>query len=1329
MAEGPATTTVGTLRQLAGVEGGADDDVALDELVEGASIDGDETTSLALWALTSVAGPDALRTRRLGPGASVVIGRTPALSRSDDRWLIDDSTLSLRHCRVAVGSGGDLQIEDLQSTNGTFVESVGSGLNVLIGASSLLARQVKPPAGHRAPTADGFDPVTGTFAQRRLPISRRRVVPVDVPAVRAAGRARMRVRPGALVGPLIGAAAMALLFDPKFAAFALLSPILLLVNVIDDRRTVGRERRTGERDFAAAMAAFIPAVHAHVAEAAARRVGENPGLAELVEGADARRLWHGHPGADGSWPVRCGTGPQRPVPVLREQGPRADAVTTLLDDLIIEDGPITLDLRAGSFVVVVGARSASVVRAMVVEAALTFGPQVLAVLIDGVPDWAAWCPHAVTDVDACRLTLVAQPGGRSDMWRRALRQSAPTAIVVMLGVDCRADVPPEATVIIDLGSGPTAIIRDLVDGTGHDEVIVDGLSEVAAASAMRELARWRESTASNERPLPKSVAFGDVLGMLDDRPGGRSAGFDGASVVMVDDRSKCTDVFSDAATLSRWAEAPVDQRSLEAVIGVDDDGVCIVDLVADGPHALIAGTTGAGKSELLRTLIAGLAARYGPDLVTFVLVDYKGGSAFAECASFPQTVGFVTDLDDGLAQRALTCLEGELRYREQVLRASGARDLVSYASVPGRPALPRLLVVIDELAALVRDLPGFVSALVSLAQRGRSLGLHLVLATQRPAGTINDAIRANTNIRIALRVQDVADAVDVVGEPGAALLDRRVPGRALVRLGPGEVSALQVASVATEPVGGAVVISSFDGSIMASVGLAAAADRARPLARLADGLNRAFVASGMSEPRRPWPAPLPSDLRNDGAGWEAGHLGVIDRPAEQRQEPFVVDLAAGHVSVVGANGTGVSTTLRTLVLASVAAAGRASIPWRWVFVLDLLGRDLEGLAPLACVGAVVGPHEDERRDRLIAIVQAEVARRRQANRPDSLDPGEPEWVVVVDGWSALRAAAGDVGALALADALTRLVVEGGAVGIRFILGADRASSLPSSLAPSIATRFVLAPADPLEAAAAGVRPCASGATPGRALIAGQPGVEVQIARSDSSDVEEVASSVRARSSRVPPSVGVLPDDVWLSGLLPETPSADLGGDAWLIPFALSATTMDSTSLVLRTGEPVLIAGPARSGRSTALSTVAASAGRILPMVRVELVSGGIDPVATVRAALDAARTAGERLLLLVDDVDRVDDVDGVLAAVMASRDPSLRVVLAGRSDRLRGAYGHWSSPARRTRHGVALQPNLDTDGELWQRPFPRRLRLRGGPGRALVLSDGAIEVVQVARPG
>ena len=198
----------------------------------------------------------------------------------------------------------------------------------------------------------------------------------------------------------------------------------------------------------------------------------------------------------------------------------------------------------------------------------------------------------------------------------------------------------------------------------------------------------------------------------------------------------------------------------------------------DGPHGLVAGTTGSGKSELLQTLIASLAVGNRPDEINFVLVDYKGGAAFKDCNHLPHTVGMVTDLDGHLTTRALESLGAELRRREHQLAAAGRqghRGLPRPDGARGRTPMPRLLIVIDEFAALVAELPDFVTGLVDIARRGRSLGVHLILATQRPAGVVSAEIKSNTNLRIALRVTDAGDSADVIESPDAAQIAKSTP--------------------------------------------------------------------------------------------------------------------------------------------------------------------------------------------------------------------------------------------------------------------------------------------------------------------------------------------------------------------------------------------------------------------------------------------------------------------------------------------------------------------------------------------------------------------------
>ena len=274
-------------------------------------------------------------------------------------------------------------------------------------------------------------------------------------------------------------------------------------------------------------------------------------------------------------------------------------------------------------------------------------------------------------------------------------------------------------------------------------------------------------------------------------------------------------------------------------------GPVVVDLVAQGPHAVIAGTTGSGKSELLVSWILGMAAGRSPDEVAFLLVDFKGGSAFAPLAVLPHVLATLSDLDARLTRRAIESLRAELLHRERVLATPAAR------SIDELPAgvLPRLVIVVDEYAAVVSASPELHEVFGDLAARGRSLGLHLILCTQRPAGVIRDAVLANVTLRLSLRVTDRGDSVAMLGDDAASRLPAEPRGRGILA-GDGGPRMLQLA--------------------IAEPGDAA---------RIAAGIGAGDACGGRGCD------PLPAEIALDDlpAAERGLAFGLLDLPAEQRQ--------------------------------------------------------------------------------------------------------------------------------------------------------------------------------------------------------------------------------------------------------------------------------------------------------------------------------------------------------------------------------------------------------------------------------------------------------------
>ncbi|MBS7576458.1 MULTISPECIES: type VII secretion protein EssC [unclassified Enterococcus] len=245
--------------------------------------------------------------------------------------------------------------------------------------------------------------------------------------------------------------------------------------------------------------------------------------------------------------------------------------------------------------------------------------------------------------------------------------------------------------------------------------------------------------------------------------------------------------------LERWQSYPL-EHSLETPIGINAQGeLLMLDLhdKADGPHGLIAGMTGSGKSELIITYILSLAVNYHPNQVAFLLIDYKGGGLAKAFQNLPHTAGIITNLDGGMVYRAMIAIESELRRRQaifnEVSQAMGISNLdidhyqMLYRNHKVSQPLPHLLIISDEFAELKAQQPDFMSNLISTARIGRSLGVHLILATQKPSGVVDEQIWSNSRFRIALKVQERADSLEMLKRTEAAEL--KVRGRFYLQIG------------------------------------------------------------------------------------------------------------------------------------------------------------------------------------------------------------------------------------------------------------------------------------------------------------------------------------------------------------------------------------------------------------------------------------------------------------------------------------------------------------------------------------------------------------------
>ncbi|MFL4910136.1 FtsK/SpoIIIE domain-containing protein [Streptomyces sp. MMS24-I2-30] len=932
-----------------------------------------------------------------------------------------------------------------------------------------------------------------------------------------------------IIAPMFMGVAMVWIFHSfLYMAFMVLSPVLGIGNWISGRRGGRKEYLEGVANYRLRRASLETDVRAKVDHERRVRIASapDPAVVGLMAVGPGARLWERRPSDPDNLVLRIGTTQQQSLLQI-DDGAREDNHRNVCWQ--IPDMPIGVDLAGSRVVGVAGPEepARALARWAVAQAAVLHSPRDLkiCVLTDTKTadawEWARWLPHARSGLSASQdnapvillgndpetvanrvtelINVIRHRNQAQQATLRGALLSEPDVLVVLDGARGLRDVPgmvqvlkegplrgihllcldreermlpEEASAVVSIAKDTLTLRRTgLPDITG---IRPDYVTPEWAERLARGIAPVHDVTPDTGGGLPDDVSLLDLLNL--EPPTAEEV-------------------------VQRWHRRPA---STSALVGQGFDRPVAFDLVKDGPHALIAGTTGSGKSELLQTFVASLAAVNRPDELTFVLVDYKGGSAFKDCVRLPHTLGMVTDLDSHLVQRALASLTAELIRREHLLATAGAKDHPEYRALrrrdPNLPPMPRLLLVIDEFATLAREIPDFIPGLVGVAQRGRSLGLHMVLATQRPAGVVTSDIRANTNLRISLRVTDANESTDVLDVPDAASISAATPGRALVRLGHRSAMSFQTAYVGaprpqseTAPAAGPAdgtgrepaertgprpEISDEDTALWmtplswqglgrhvqapeeAEDEFAFLTDEEGPtdLMALVDALLEAARASGHQPQPSPWLPPLTdsltlSDLPEPAAPTGDGRLVPAawareDLPRLQAQPPVFLDLNTfPHLFVLGMPRSGRSQTLRTMASALARANSCADLHY---YAIDAGGGALAALSALPHTGAVVPRADLERMGRLLNRLTAELVRRQELMTAHSAgnitelraalppDRRPAHLVLFVDGWDTLSALVGEIEEGRMVSQVAMLLREGAAVGVHVVATSERA---------------------------------------------------------------------------------------------------------------------------------------------------------------------------------------------------------------------------------------------------------------------------------------------------
>jgi S-DNA-T family DNA segregation ATPase FtsK/SpoIIIE len=903
-----------------------------------------------------------------------------------------------------------------------------------------------------------------------------------------------------------------------------------------------QEMLAARREYMRHLAQRRRAVRRTVGRQRAAQVHQHPAPDGLWSVAASPRLWERRPGDPDFATARIGLGPaELATPLIPPETRPIEELDPmcavglrrfLLTYSVVPDLPVVMALDGFARVYVRGAtdRTRALVRALMAHTATFHAPDDLLMAVCVADDrrqhweWVKWLPHAlhprrtdalgamrlvsatVTGLEAMLDTLVA---GRSRFGERLPGSSGPSPHLLVV-VDGGTVTGSDHLLIEDGLDGATVVLLDTApprqldrhtlvldvddDGTlrtttfdgGAEAGRADALRPAVAEALARQISRFRlPTTGRSERRMSTDVGLADLLDLGDP--------YD----------------FDPART---WVVRPNRDR-LRVPIGVGPDGTPLeLDLKESaqdgmGPHGLLIGATGSGKSELLRTLVLALAATHDPELLNFVLVDFKGGATFTRLDALPHTSAVITNLVDELplVDRMTEALNGELLRRQELLRGAGnfasQRDYErARASGAALAPLPSLLIVCDEFSELLSAKPDFVDMFVQIGRVGRSLGVHLLLASQRLEEGRLRGLDTHLSYRIGLRTFSAVESRIVLGDTAAYELPRS-PGHGYLRFATEPLRrfrAAYVSGVHRRADGSDATAVDADRVLFYTTQYVAQVAEPDPATQrvdeeaqgesLLDILVERMRGRGVPA-HQVWLPPLkdPSTLdallpplRLDPArglttGEPAPHgalralAGVVDRPLQQRRDPLWLDLSGGtgHLVVVGAPQSGKSMLLRCVIASLALASTPAEVQF---YALDFGGGGMLGLRDLPHVGGVATRLETGEVRRTVAEVNQLLIERERAFAQYGVDSMATyrrlraegrindsfgDVFLVIDGWGTLRAEFEELEA-----AVTAIGNRGPSYGIHLIAAATRWMDLRMAVRDIFGTRLELRLGEP-----------------------------------------------------------------------------------------------------------------------------------------------------------------------------------------------------------------------------------------------------------------------------
>lgn len=1051
----------------------------------------------------------------------------------------------------------------------------------------------------------------------------------------------------------------------------------------------------------------------------------HPHPEHLVNAVDAERVWERSAEDPRAFEVRVGTGKSplcTPVEVADPGSPEdLDPVCavslrrTVAAVSVVPRMPLVIQLEAFPLVTLAGPRARDIARSILAQLAFFHGPETvgLDVRAEGL-EAAKWLPHTRAPEQAEFVVAIVDAG-------------APE-VVAYGDHDCVIAVSddPEAFVHDDAlhltcGDAIKAVTSAGVERLGD----ADQFSAGAAEFIFRNLAFYR-------RPDQGASGAGGS-GLLD--------------LLGIDDIDRL-------AGPAMWPGRDNTRHRLTVPIGTGPDGAPVyLDLKESahggmGPHGLCIGATGSGKSELLRTLVVALAATHSPDELNLVLVDFKGGATFLGCEGLPHTSAVITNLADEaiLVERMYDAISGEMNRRQELLRSSGNfANVTEYndarsSTRPDLDPLPSLLIVVDEFSELLGQHPNFADLFVAVGRLGRSLGMHLLLASQRLEEGKLRGLDSHLSYRIGLRTFSAAESRQVLGVPDAYELPAD-PGAGYIKTASTELTRFKASYVSGPLMRPAQIRSPdtaprvrfFEGwDDIDEPAAASIPDPSTTLLAEIVGAAKETAAERGQQAHTLWLPPLPAQVDLPAVCQDAGDLkasiGLIDDPYHQRQHPLLVDLGAsgGHVALAGGPQTGKSMAVRTIVASLCATHSTDQLGF---YVIDAGGGDSAVLESLPHVAGVAARTDEEKVRRVVDEVLGIVDKRRAF---------PARTVLVVDGWHALVAP--DSKLEDLKDALAAIAAEGPAAGVHLIVTTQRWNAIRPNVRDLIGTRLELKLTESMDSLLDRKLQEKLPAAPGRGIIAG--GKSMLIAATAKEDIAHIASQAAGQTPVA--ALKVLPERIAVDDLsVPENKRGRIllgvGGRD------IAPVTLDRQHL--------LAVGASGAGKSTLINTVIAALSRtprnaarmvIIDPRRSHLRSAdhsmvaayGGSPDAVKSALADTATTLSARLpgpditaeqlaernwwsgpdiYVVIDDLELVgeDSLRPLLPLIPHAQDIGLHIVAARKfGGTARALLGPFLSAVKDQLPDVVLMSGTREEGALFG---VRPLTLR--PGRGIFIRD------------